>query len=575
MVLCLVFVHGFRGDHTSFQSFPTDLHLHLIPTIPQLQTFVYPTYKTTRSLDVARDQFLDWMATLPEGRVILCGHSMGGLLTAEVAFAAPPNRVIGLVSFDVPFLGVHPHVILSGIASLFKKKEGKSEAELNDPQHVNMVSKSAGRPYLQGTASSLSTVGMNPAASTSSVYLTPPADDRSPTPVPTVPSPPPLPPRRSAGSSPQTSSAFPPPPRSPKPELPSSLHLSSPRPPVRVISPKLEQAFETFGLGPIPQSVHDVLHFFDKHSGIMGIKDWIVQIFEFGGCLLDPQGLIARYEKMQQWGSDETVGPYGRGWVNFWTITVPKRRGDMYGSSPQINEDRESDMAESMDLSKMMASEAAGGNSNDPQQSLSPRPSVSSTGASSAEPSLFQTMSTTSATSPSTYAPSETTQSSRKSEDVKSALEALQAQMSEVSISNEEKASLKEREKELKSEQKVLQKEEKAARKEKERQIKEAEKQAKKEAKERQKALDAAAKHARDADKVDSPHHFVVLPRKGTDQQWICVPVAGADSEVTAHCGIFFREENHEYDQLVADVGNVVRSYWDGAGGTRHLKMSV
>lgn len=52
------------------------------------------------------------MKTLPPGGVILCGHSMGGLLTAEVAFAAPPNRVIGLISFDVPFLGVHPHVIL-------------------------------------------------------------------------------------------------------------------------------------------------------------------------------------------------------------------------------------------------------------------------------------------------------------------------------------------------------------------------------------------------------------------------------------------------------------------------------
>jgi pimeloyl-ACP methyl ester carboxylesterase len=52
------------------------------------------------------------MATLPPARVILCGHSMGGLLTAEVALAAPPGRVIGLVSFDVPFLGVHPHVVL-------------------------------------------------------------------------------------------------------------------------------------------------------------------------------------------------------------------------------------------------------------------------------------------------------------------------------------------------------------------------------------------------------------------------------------------------------------------------------
>jgi hypothetical protein len=76
--LYLVFIHGFRGDHTSFQckprlsficycsinkvsaAFPTDLHLHLLPHIPNLQTYVYPTYKTTRPLDVARDHFLQW-----------------------------------------------------------------------------------------------------------------------------------------------------------------------------------------------------------------------------------------------------------------------------------------------------------------------------------------------------------------------------------------------------------------------------------------------------------------------------------------------------------------------------------
>ncbi|KAG9097476.1 hypothetical protein FS749_006186 [Ceratobasidium sp. UAMH 11750] len=306
--LSLVFVHGFRGDHTSFQSFPTDLHLHLLEKISKLQTYVYPTYKTTRPLELARDHFLDWMKTLPPGGVILCGHSMGGLLTAEVAFAAPPNRVIGLISFDVPYLGVHPHVILSGIASLFKSKEGKSETEMNDPQHVEIVSKRDGRPYVQGTNSSLSTLGVNPAASSSSLSLTPLNGDRLQTPTPSPapdPATPPLPPRTNTTLSTSTSTI--------SSLLPPSLHLSSPRPPVRVISPKLEQAFETLGLGPVPQPVHDVLHFFDKHRGISGVKDWIVQVFEFGGTLLDPQGLIARYEKMQAWGLDENAGPYGRG----------------------------------------------------------------------------------------------------------------------------------------------------------------------------------------------------------------------------------------------------------------------
>ncbi|KAJ1302159.1 hypothetical protein OPQ81_000987 [Rhizoctonia solani] len=551
--LYLVFVHGFRGDHTSFQSFPTDLHLHLLPYIPKLQTYVYPTYKTTRPLQLARDHFLEWMATLPPGRVILCGHSMGGLLTAEVAFAAPPDRVIGLVSFDVPFLGVHPHVVLSGIASLFKKKEGKDEAELNDPQHVEMVSKQAGRPYLQDTNSSLS---MELGTSTSSINSASNGDG-APIATPTTGSPlhapPPVHPSRLSPKTGILNSSSPP---------PASLHLSGPTPPVRVVSPRLEQAFETFGLGPIPQSVHNAVHFFNKHWGISGIKDWIVQIFEFGGCLLDPQGLIDRYEKMQAWGSDQTVGPYGRGWVNLWTITVPKRRGDMPGWRPSTpQEDREADLAEAINLSTMMAGEAK-------LNSLSTHSSVSLGGESSMQSSPSRTDTSTTAVSTTSSGPEQSTRSG----DIKLALDGLQAQMAMASISKEDKAALKQKEKELKSEQKVLEKEERAARKEEERKAKEEERQAKKEAKERQKALDAAAKRAKEADKIDSPHHFVVLPRKGTDQNWICIPVAGADSEVTAHCGLFFREENHEYDRMVSDVGNIVRSFWDGDGGTRHMK---
>ncbi|GAB1522276.1 alpha/beta hydrolase family protein [Rhizoctonia solani] len=488
------------------------------------------------------------MATLPPARVILCGHSMGGLLTAEVAFAAPPGRVIGLISFDVPFLGVHPHVVLSGIASLFKKKEGKDEAEVNDPQHVEIVPKEAGRPYLQGSDSSMS-VGLG--ASTSS--LPTPNLDRSPTPSTGSPllSPPTHPSRGALNSA------------SPFAE---SLHLSGPSAPVRVVSPRLEQAFETFGLGPIPQSVHNVVHFLDKHWGFSGIKDWIVQIFEFGGCLLDPQGLINRYEKMQAWGSDETAGPYGRGWVNLWTVTVPKRRGDMPGwhASLPDDEDREAALSEAMNLSTMISDETK-------QNGLSPRPSVSSTGASSIQSSVSRTdtLITTQSTTPSEF-----TQSSKRSDDIKTALEGLQAQMAMESTTKEEKSALKEKEKELKSQQKSLEKEEKVARKEEERRTKDAERQAKKEAKERQKALDAATKRAREADKIDSPHHFVVLPRKGTDQNWICIPVAGADSEVTAHCGLFFREENHEYDRMVTDVGNIVRGFWDGDGGMRHMKLT-
>ena len=63
--------------------------------------------------------------------MILLGHSLGGIITAEVALlpSGPDSayefrhRILGLINFDVPFLGLHPGVISAGLASLFHKRE--------------------------------------------------------------------------------------------------------------------------------------------------------------------------------------------------------------------------------------------------------------------------------------------------------------------------------------------------------------------------------------------------------------------------------------------------------------------
>lgn len=49
--------------------------------------------------------------TIPEGFVILAGHSLGGFLTADAAIEgtrirALRQRIVGMIAFDVPFLGV-------------------------------------------------------------------------------------------------------------------------------------------------------------------------------------------------------------------------------------------------------------------------------------------------------------------------------------------------------------------------------------------------------------------------------------------------------------------------------------
>ncbi|KAF3069112.1 Reticulocyte-binding protein 2 a-like protein [Daldinia childiae] len=134
--LLVIYIHGFMGNDASFQSFPAHVHKYLKLALSETHTVhskIYPRYKTYKALDVARDNFSRWLAPheSPTTDVVLVGHSMGGLLAADIALMPSRNqyqmgyflhRIIGTVNLDAPLLGLHASVVTAGIASLFRPK---------------------------------------------------------------------------------------------------------------------------------------------------------------------------------------------------------------------------------------------------------------------------------------------------------------------------------------------------------------------------------------------------------------------------------------------------------------------
>lgn len=167
------------GDETFGEnySFTEDLRVHLSSLLPKLdvQVLVYPKYETRGNLADCVSRFRDWLqekvidievekgtpspTVEPSVRVVLCGHSMGGIVAAETVIALTSDRVIppagttsgpegddaaaaasndgnhtaapaesdqtplnslmfpyiqGVLSFDTPYLGISPGVVAHG-----------------------------------------------------------------------------------------------------------------------------------------------------------------------------------------------------------------------------------------------------------------------------------------------------------------------------------------------------------------------------------------------------------------------------------------------------------------------------
>ena len=61
--LLLIYVHGFVGNETSFQSFPAHVHNLLTVLLADshaVYTKIYPRYRTKKALQVATSEFSQW-----------------------------------------------------------------------------------------------------------------------------------------------------------------------------------------------------------------------------------------------------------------------------------------------------------------------------------------------------------------------------------------------------------------------------------------------------------------------------------------------------------------------------------
>ncbi|KAG6846204.1 hypothetical protein H0H93_015443, partial [Arthromyces matolae] len=143
-LLHLVYIHGFQVLSDRLTSFSAREHTQQpriryskqsIPNLQERQTYFVRDEELFRMYST--ESFCR-LSMQPPGPVILLGHSMGGLLAAEAAnhasnnYGGKPSRIVGVIAFDTPYLGMHPHVVITGIASLFRDKEPENKKTLKN-----------------------------------------------------------------------------------------------------------------------------------------------------------------------------------------------------------------------------------------------------------------------------------------------------------------------------------------------------------------------------------------------------------------------------------------------------------
>lgn len=228
--------------------------------------------------------------------LMLLGHSMGGLLSAEVALLSPystvgnqkyRHRILGTINFDCPFLGIHPGVVVSGIGSLFRPTPEFSPGLANNEM----------------TAES-SPLGLEQMPSAGSGYFDPSIGHST--------------------LSSQTSI------NSNSTDTPQSLVFSR----ASSQDPNFNPPFPNDIRRPVRTNWDSAVHFMTKHSDSLtrAARSYVTSHLEFGGCLADYKGLKNRYSRIR--ALEDTRAERVR-FVNYFTASTgrPKKQKEPIQSS--------------------------------------------------------------------------------------------------------------------------------------------------------------------------------------------------------------------------------------------------
>ena len=536
---------------------------------------------------------------------------MGGLLSAEVALLGQSSsggetcfrhRIVGTMSFDTPFLGIHPGVIGSGIGSLFRPAADTSDAAGTMKQNDDLIQVS--KPLPTGN-------GMLPVVQDQAASI-----------------------RNLDSVNGQTTL------------LPIESNSTDGQPVSPFLSPSNDPNYNP----PFPNDTRlasrkgweNALHFVNKHSdGLMrATRSYVTSYFEFGGCLADYSGLKTRYSRLRSLEENEDRGSNRQKrirFVNYYTASTgrPKKQksrpASPDGAGARLvqhpNTDVEVQALEQEFHSAslpapgtisrstglhMPAKEHEGDEPNveitpvDPEDALPASSRQGGSGSNAASELMYavepapmpdetdtevlsdsalsvigqENSALQRASSPSSHSETDSLPPIPPQPPAPAAFdpnlypERDALKLAKKAHSRQLKAyqrAVKDRDNAIKDRRKILKKREKAAQQQLKREGKQiAKPKTKKKAKSRQETQSAESLQSNsafegDETKPDKPKRdkkFCMLPSKingAADPCWVRVYMAGVD-EVGAHCGLFF-VGGEQYEWLVQDVGERIKDW--------------